>query len=248
MSMSPKDYLNLLQEVSGAKGEKRHAAQQLLVLNDEARRRPNGMFLELGTDRGQASRAILAGCEDNGGRLVSVDIRDCSTAVSSENWKFVRSNSIDRETILRAAPELLAGIDFVYVDSLHTAEHVTREVYTWFDLIKEGGVLFFDDIDSGPYLSGRRKDNPVIEIDNRQIKNALENIFYSNLDTIDFHTIYGSTGLGVIRKKSGLGEKLLQPYAAGRRNNYTLARLQKRLGSRFYRHTKDGTDFLIPME
>ena len=65
---------------------------------------------------------------------------------------------------------------------------------------KKGGVIFFDDIDSNPYLKGQRKDNVGIEISNRKILELIESIFISNIDIIDLTLIKGSTGLARIDK------------------------------------------------
>lgn len=245
--MSMTKYIEQLREHAASQTEERHAAQQLLQLHEEAKKYPNGMFLELGTDRGQGSRAMLAACEENGASLVSVDIIDCSGAVESPRWTFVQASSIDRETIVAKAPELLGGIDMMYVDSLHTPEHVMKEVYTWFDLLKPGGVMFFDDVDSGPYMAGHRKDNAGVEIANRRIREVIENIFYANVGAMDLSMTYGSTGLGVIRKRSAFGEGLAPVASTRRRNSKFLARLMKRLNPRQYSNKRDGEDYLIPL-
>lgn len=240
--MTPEAFLAELLTRASSSGDDRFASRQLLRLYEKALARPGGVFLELGTDRGQASRAILAACQTNGGSLVSVDIRDCSQAVSSPCWTFVQADSTDRVRITSAAPVLEDGIDFVYVDSLHTAEHVTREVYAWFPLVKDGGFLFFDDVDSGPYLSGERKDNPRMEIDNRCIRQALESIFYSNREVMDFSLEYGSTGLAVIEKRGG---ELKPARRHPQRNSMLLARIRTKLGLERYTHKSDGTDFVV---
>ncbi|MDO8288771.1 MAG: class I SAM-dependent methyltransferase [Parvibaculum sp.] len=245
--MSFASYIEKLLETANSKEEARHAAQQLICLYEEACKHPNGLFLELGTDRGQGSRAMLAACEKNGASLVSIDIRDCSGAVTSDRWTFVQASSTDRDYIVTQAPALLGGIDLVYVDSLHTPEHVEKEVYAWFDLLKPGGVMFFDDIDSGPYLPAARKDNAMMEIANARIRRKIEDIFYANVDVMDLSMIYGSTGLGVIRKRNGAGEGLRPLPPSRRRQNIFMAKISRRLFPNQYRNTGDGSDFLIPL-
>ncbi|RWO85020.1 MAG: class I SAM-dependent methyltransferase [Mesorhizobium sp.] len=238
-------YLRATQERTQSCGEAAIAALQLVRLYDAAAARPNGTFLELGTDRGQATKMILAACEKNGGNLVSVDIRDCSSAAVSCRWTFVQADSIDRKTILNKAPILQDGIDLVYVDSLHTPEHVLNEVYTWFSLVRKGGTICFDDIDPNPYMRGRRKDNPQIEIANRRIFYVVQSIFYDNLDQLQMTVDFGSTGLAMLRKTSEIGSEL-KPFnhLPAERNSTFLAKLSVRFGERYYAHKGDGSDFL----
>lgn len=243
--MSGPELVARLQALRASPDERRFAAAQLLMLHEAAMAHPGGTFLELGTDRGQATNVILAACAATGGRLVSVDVRDCSTAASSPHWTFVQASSIDREAILAAAPFLGDGVDFIYVDSLHTAEHVEKEVRTWFDLVRPNGDLFFDDIDSAPYLAGRRKNNAKMEIANRRIRELIEHLFQSNLDRTELALFLGSTGLARLRKLNGLGEGLAPPAPMPRhRRSELLAKVVGRLRGRRYVHRGDGSDFI----
>ena len=123
------------------------------------------------------------------------------------------------KNILKKAPILKKGIDVIYIDSLHTPEHVFKEVYGWFPFLKKGGVIFFDDIDSNPYLKGQRKDNVGIEISNRKILELIESIFISNIDIIDLTLIRGSTGLARIDKICEKDIELKMPMKIKKRNN-----------------------------
>lgn len=243
--MSGPDLIAKLRALSASADERRFAAAQLLMLYEAAKARPGGTFLELGTDRGQASNAILAACAETGGRLVSVDVRDCAGAASGPHWSFVQASSLDRAAILAAAPFLAEGIDLLYVDSLHTAEHVEREIRTWFDLVRQGGDIFFDDVDSAPYLAGRRKDNAKMEIANRRIRALIEHVFQSNLDRTELALFLGSTGLARLRKRAALGEGLHPASPPPRqRHSALLARVTGRLRGARYVHKGDGSDFI----
>ena len=233
-----------LRSMLGSSDESHFVAWQLLQLYEAALDRPGGTFLELGTDRGQGSNALLAACDEVGGRLVSVDIRDCSSAAASPNWTFVQSSSIDRRAIIEAAPFLSDGIDITYVDSLHTPDHVRQEIYTWFDLVREGGLIYFDDVDSGPYMRGRRKDNAHMEISNRRIRELIERVFYANVDKLELALNFGSTGLGLLRKRVPFGARLSPPGSRLKpRRNELLAKIARRVSPR-YRHKGDGSDFI----
>ena len=245
MELSIEKYYNTTVDKAGMRDESGIAARQLIKIYLKSMEYPGGTFLELGTDRGQASKIILAACERHGGRLVSVDIRDCSTAAVSQYWEFVQSSSVDRPRILREAPLLGNGIDLVYIDSLHTPDHVYNEISTWFDLLNEGASIFFDDVDPMPYMKGRRKDNAMMEIDNRNINELIMSVFYTNMDQLRLNIEYGSTGLACLEKISPLGAKLNPPQKLPKaRRGRNFHKLIMKLGGKSYRHKRDGSDML----
>ena len=60
-------------------------------------------------------------------------------------------------------------------------------------------MIYFDDIDSNPYMKNKRKDNIRAERNNRKILQLLEEVFISNYESIDFNIMKGSTGLGIFK-------------------------------------------------
>lgn len=134
-------YIDDLQGYASAQNESRFAAQQLLCLHHDAIKRQDPIILELGVDRGQSTKVFLNAIRHGlNSHLVSVDIRDCSDITDFERWTFVKSDSADVHTVIQQAPVLKNGIDIIYVDSLHTAEHVYKEIYGYFPYLKRGGV------------------------------------------------------------------------------------------------------------
>lgn len=237
-----------LQEAQGRLGEESIVAAKLLHIHEFCLTRPGGIFLELGTDRGQATNAILEACDEGGGNLVSVDIRDCRSAASSPHWTFIQCSSVDVDTILKNAPDLKNGIDMVYVDSLHTAEHVRQEINAWMPFLKVGGRMYFDDVDSGPYLQGSRKDSVTSEISNRAILNVIQSYFRKNIQFLNLSVMYGSSGLAWIDKRAALSENhKLGSAEIMRERRYALPyRIMKRLGLyRPYQNMGDGADFIL---
>ena len=213
-------YINDLRVYSKKKNETRLVANQLLEMHSEVASRKSPVVLELGVDRGQSTKVFLNAINNKPlSSLISVDIRDCSKVSDSNLWKFIKMDSSNVENILKEAPILKKGIDVIYIDSLHTPEHVFKEVYGWFPFLKKGGVIFFDDIDSNPYLKGQRKDNVGIEISNRKILELIESIFISNIDIIDLSLIRGSTGLARIDKICEKDIELKMPKKIKKRNN-----------------------------
>ncbi len=244
-------YLDTLRIYSQKQSEARFAANQLLEMHNEASKRDRPIILELGVDKGQSTRVFLNAINDkNYAKLISIDIKDCKEAVKSENWDFIQQDSIDIDSLLKKKPILKDGIDILYVDSLHTQSHVLKEVYTYFEYIKPNGVIYFDDIDSGPYMNGQRKDSINTEINNRDIFNLLEAIFRANYSLIDFSIIQGSTGLGKFVKHGDLGDKLYPPLFIKKRQFRIFWRILELLKlKKSYRHNNITNDsFLIDLD
>ena len=218
-----KNYINDLKAYSKIENEARFVASQLLQMHGEVSSRKSATVLELGVDRGQSTKVFLNAIHNKPlSHLISVDIRDCSNVSDSNLWTFLKMDSTNIAAIVNAAPILKKGIDVIYIDSLHTPKHVFKEVYGWFPFLKKGGVIFFDDIDSNPYLKGQRKDNVGIEVSNRKILELIESIFVSNIDIIDLTLIKGSTGLARIEKICKREINLKPPKVLKRRNNTIL--------------------------
>lgn len=241
-------YIDELRRVASTVEEARFVALQLLTLHTEVIGRKDAVVLELGVDRGQSTKIFLNAVDGKpSSRLVSVDIRDCSSVSDSDKWTFVQEDSANIAEIVKAAPVLEAGIDIIYIDSLHTAEHVRQEIFGWFPYLNKGGVMFFDDVDSGPYLLGQRKDSLGTELANRKIFELIEAVFRANMENCNLALVFGSTGLARVDKISELGSALNEPLYIPKRRirlywhffNFIFRRNQ-------YKHNQDNNEsFLI---
>ena len=241
-------YIDELENHLSKLDETRFVAQQFLRLHQEVKLKVNPLIVELGVDKGQSTRVFLNAIEGkSNAKLISIDIKNCSSAVDSERWEFIQQDSSDIKSLLIAKPIIKKGIDILYVDSLHTAKHVQKEIYNFFEYLNEDAYIFFDDIDSGPYMLEQRKDSVGIEIANREIYKLLEAIFRANINKFDFEIMRGSTGLGVFKKRVPLGEKLNPPILLRERNNYLINKIfQKITFKRSYHHNTNSFDsFLI---
>jgi len=245
------NYINTLRSYANEQSELRFVANQLLEMHVEALKRPSPIIVELGVDQGQSTRVFLnAISEKNNSRLISIDIRDCKDAVKSDKWEFVQQDSIDIDSLLSKKPILKNGIDILYIDSLHTESHVLKEVYGFFEYIKPNGIIYFDDVDSGPYMNRQRKDSINTEIENRKILNLLEAIFRANYSSIDFSIHHGSTGLARFVKNSKIGDKLSAPVFVGKRRLRLFWRFLEIINlKKSYRHNNNTNDsFLINLD
>ncbi len=162
-------YINDLKNHLNKTDESRFLAQQLLRIHRETELKHNPLVLELGVDKGQSTRIFLNLIDGkDSAKLISIDIKDCRNSIDDKDWEFVQQDSTDIEKLLINKPEIKNGIDILYVDSLHTAEHVKKEIYNLFEYLNNDAYIFFDDIDSSPYMSKQRKDSVNIEIANRK--------------------------------------------------------------------------------
>ena len=242
------NYIDKLRANSEIKSESRFVANQLLEMHSEALKRDRPIIVELGVDKGQSTRVFLKKKKNKtNARLISIDIKDCKDAIKSTNWEFVQQDSIDIESLLLKKPIVKDGIDILYVDSLHTQSHVLKEVYGFFQYVKPEGVIYFDDIDSGPYMRGQRKDSVSTEIVNRDIFDLLEAIFRANYSSVDFSINRGSTGLAKFVKHSKLGDKLNPAIFIKKRKFKLFWRLLEilKLKKTYYHNNSTNESFLI---
>ena len=220
-------FLEDLEKEKLSKSESRFASLQLLELYKEASKRESLHIVELGVDKGHSTKVFLNAInEKENSFLTSVDILDCSKVCSSPKWNFIKSDSLDLKKIIGKAPLIKEkGIDILYIDSLHRKEHVEKELYFYYPYMNKNSTIFFDDIDSFPYMMNQRKDNIGCEIENRRILEFVESVFYANLDFINFSTQKGSTGLARLDITFEKKDKLQIPKKFLKRKNKILWRL-----------------------
>lgn len=78
-----------------------------------------GNCLEIGVRSGVSTSALLAGIEEHGGHLFSVDINDCPAFHGHPQWTFKRADTVNDATVR----ELLAKeYEVLFVDGDHTFE------------------------------------------------------------------------------------------------------------------------------
>lgn len=156
-------------------GQETDIRDHLPRLFDEAR----GTVLELGVRGGVSTSALLAGVEQRGGEVWSVDVDpSCSTACAAHPlWHFVCADSRD------PAPLSVAGlpseIDVLFVDTLHKYEHVRDELAVWGPRVRRDGIVLLHDTDAYP-----------------EVRHAAED--YARRKGLRSEFLPGSNGLGVI--------------------------------------------------
>ena len=106
-----------------------------------------GNVVELGTRTGVSTTALLAGVEAHGGRVVSVDLDDCSALFAGHpQWSFVQSDSRNPELPGR----IETPIDCLLIDTEHVHSITTAELALWYPHMRPGGYILLHDPETFP--------------------------------------------------------------------------------------------------
>jgi hypothetical protein len=113
--------------------------------------RPWGLFVETGTDRGRS--ALHVACGWAGTRVVSIDVDPvCSRELADLAARLQLYNVTGRtnDSILEAQNFEDNEIDVLFLDSLHTYEHLKAELAAYLPKVRSGGLIILDDIHLNP--------------------------------------------------------------------------------------------------
>ena len=124
-------------------------------------KRKNKKLILLETGIGASTIAMFLFCALNGGRIFSWDTNGskgsflrnvineaiCQVLKIDVNkiWKFIPSDSTDPHVGIRVLNELKIKADFCFFDSIHTHQHVMKEVYEFEKVASKSFILAFDD-------------------------------------------------------------------------------------------------------
>ena len=127
------------------KDEKLDTHAHLPFLKEHAR----GNVLEIGVHCGISTTALLAGLEENGGHLWSIDPHPSCRYVwyGHPQWTFVCPWSGD------SRPDEI--FDLVFIDGDHAYEAVLSDL-NWYHMVKEGGMILCHDADTGSFPGVRQ--------------------------------------------------------------------------------------------
>jgi len=121
--------------------------EHLPRLYDAAR----GNVLEIGVRSGCSTSALLAGIEEHGGHLWSVDINDCPVFAGHPNWTFRRADTLkDADAIKRELPE---SLDVLFVDGDHTYQGAMSDLINFGDIAK---LIFVHDTEAPDFPDVRK--------------------------------------------------------------------------------------------
>jgi len=105
-----------------------------------------GNVLEIGVHCGVSTTALLAGLEENGGHLWSVDVHPSCRYVwyGHPRWTFFCPWSGDK-----IQPWL--PLDVLFIDGEHTYQAVLLDLRLWGRRVKPGGLILCHDADSASF-------------------------------------------------------------------------------------------------
>lgn len=120
------------------------------------RKMSHGNVLEIGTDVGYSTLALLLGVKENGGHVWSVDINpNCAdTHKGNPDWTFINADSTNEvDWLLEQGPQ---NIDVLYVDGGHSYQEAKVDIHCYGRLVKHGGCIIVHDV-LHPQFPGVRK-------------------------------------------------------------------------------------------
>jgi predicted O-methyltransferase YrrM len=168
----------------------------------------NIRILELGVRRGLSTSLFLKTCEDNNGRMISIDIEDCGHLYKNDRWNFICTRDDDYEKIDNEILKI-GGLDVVYIDSFHEHNHVKKIFYHYYKFLKKGGFMFIDDICWLPYArSAERESAGNYEANIKTFEKLLE-IHFSNIDK--FNIEFSFDGSGTAKSTNSDSAELNEP-------------------------------------
>ncbi len=204
--------------------ENRHRKKFLKILHKELDELVNPNILEFGVSKKALSTSIfLEKCEQKNGNLFSIDVIDYSYHFNSKRWVFLNCKDDDYEFIEKKIPD---QFDIIYLDTIHTAKHVEKILYYYFDKLKVGGVFVIDDTSMLPYLKNREKNNFSLEVNNNETFELLIKVLNSNHENIYLEASFIGTGAVKITK---LTENKLKKYSSLSSRKFSIINLIRKI-------------------
>lgn len=129
--------------------------------------------MEIGVRQGASTTALLAGIEEHGGHLWSVDIKECPCFPDHPQWTFIHADSVRQAASIKDV--IPAELELLLIDGDHSYAAVSSDLENYGSMAK---VIALHDV-----------DNP-------EVATALGAYCYRNDLSYTFHP--RSHGLGVI--------------------------------------------------
>jgi len=135
------------------KGMKRAMQSYVFLLYETVLESKPDLMLEIGTMKGQSTKAILLAMLDiDHGKLISVDHKNRDYLFTNygdytdlkPRWEQVRGNSHEEKTL--EAVKKYGKFDLLLIDGDHTYKGVKQDFEWYAPLVKAGGLIFMHDI------------------------------------------------------------------------------------------------------
>lgn len=153
-------------------------------------------IVELGTQFGNSTLALLYAAKEIDGNVTTIDVDPCVSArkkIDDLNLNslctFIQS---DDTTIKWSKP-----IDHLFIDSNHSYEHVTKQLKKYEPFLQKNGIITLHDIVMQEFDS---KGNPIEKTS--KINSVMKAIsdYIEDRDDLKFYKYFNCNGLGIIRK------------------------------------------------
>ncbi len=157
-----------------------------------------GFVVELGTRGGVSTTALLNGVERFGGHVVSIDTADCSaTHRGNRHWTFLQADSRDVRA-RNAIKSIMLAMNYqrptmVFIDTIHTYEHVMEELNLWSAL--DPDFIVIHDTESFPGVKAAVEEWLVTVPETRAGEHSLARSMY------DCWFVVPNNGIAIIKAK-----------------------------------------------
>ena len=102
-----------------------------------------GNILEIGVRDGASTSAFLAGVQEHGGHVYSIDVEPCGNLFAGHpQWSFLQANSTDLQKVIQFIPYQL---DVLLIDGDHSRAGVLND-FEYARQVRAGGLVLFHDI------------------------------------------------------------------------------------------------------
>jgi predicted O-methyltransferase YrrM len=124
-----------------------------------------GNVLEIGVRHGVSTSALLAGVEEHGGHVWSIDITDCGQLYTHRQWTFIQADSQWPENILTQIP---AHLDLLFVDGDHSYSGCMNDLLHFG---RHAATIMIHDVDCPDTFPGvRRAVEDFLNLDKRNVE------------------------------------------------------------------------------
>ena len=187
--MISKNHSDLIDKVKNHKLNSDKDMNNKKIIFEHIAKLDSPIILEFGANTGASSSIFTYLAEQNKGKVFSIDIENCNDVVESKNWFFLQTNDLDTRKILDNFKELHDGIDLIYIDSYHDADHVEKLTYAWYPFLKKDGTIIYMILQNFIY----RVNQVPHTINVGEINNRVDQIYYSNESKIYYSKYYGAS-------------------------------------------------------
>lgn len=118
-----------------------------------------GNCVEIGVREGMSTSALLAGIEEHGGHLWSIDINDCQVFAGHPRWTFIHADSKHVKPPCRE-------IDVLFVDGDHSYDGAFSDLQMFGPLAKR---IFVHDTEAPNYPDVKRAVEDFVRVDKRAV-------------------------------------------------------------------------------